>query len=145
VAVAEKLKPLNAQQRRFVDEYLIDFSARAAAVRAGYSSKDSNCSNRLMQIPRIADEINARCLKIQAKLAVDANDVRRGFARIATDPREEAAGGPSWGDRIAAWRELGKLFGMYTNKIQVTGTLTLVDLLLAADAKAKVEHNEAVH
>lgn len=126
---------LNAQQRRFVDEYLIDFNTTAAAARAGYSMKNTSVGNRLMRKPYIADEVTKRCLAIQVKLEVNADDVRRGLARIATDPREEKDGGPAWRDRILAWRELAKLFGMYTHKIQITGTVTLVDLLLAADRK----------
>jgi hypothetical protein len=130
-----KPKPLNPQQRRFVDEYLIDFIATAAAARAGYSTKDTSGANRLMQIPQVVDEINRRCLRIQARLEMTGDDIRRGLARIATDPREQAAGGPSYEARIMALRELAKLFGMYTQKIHVTGSLTLVDLLLAADRK----------
>ena len=33
---------LNAKQRRFVDEYLIDLNATQAAIRAGYSAKTAN-------------------------------------------------------------------------------------------------------
>lgn len=137
-----KPKPLSAQQRRFVAEYLVDFNAQQAAVRAGYSAKNSGAGVRVMYDARIMDEINRRCLAIQAKLEVNADDVRRGFARIATDPREEHMGGPSYEARIKALRELGKLFGMYQTRIHVTGSLTLVDLLLAAD-KQIVRDDEA--
>lgn len=130
-------KDLNPQQRRFVAEYMIDFNAYAAAGRAGYSMRDKAIGTVLMQKPQVADEITRQCLKVQAKLEVNADDVRRGLARIATDPRAEADGGPSFRDRILAWRELAKLFGMYTQKIHVTGSITLVDLLLAADRKAE--------
>ena len=34
--------------------------------------------------------------------------------------------------RIKAIREAGLIKGLYTNKIQVTGSLTLIDLLLGA-------------
>lgn len=131
----EKLKPLSPQQERFVYEYMIDFTAKEAYARAGYSTTNSAGPMRIMRNAAVIDAIRKRCMEIQVKLEVNADDVRRGFARIATDPREEHLGGPSWRDRIAAWRELGRLFGMYTNKIQVTGSLTLVDLLLAADAR----------
>jgi phage terminase small subunit len=37
-----KKPSINAQQRRFVDEYLIDLNATQAATRAGYSAKTAN-------------------------------------------------------------------------------------------------------
>lgn len=128
-------KPLSAQQKRFIDHYLVDFNAQQAAVRAGYSAKNSGAGVRVMYDARIMEEIQSRCLRIQVRLEMNGDDIRRGFARIATDPREQAAGGPSFEARISALRELAKLFGMYTQKIHVTGSLTLVDLLLAADRK----------
>lgn len=137
--MADKTPVLSAQQSRFVDEYMIDWNAQGAAGRAGYSLKNSAAGAHLLRKPQIDTELRKRCLAIQSKLEMGADDVRRGFARIATDPRSPAEGGPSYGDRINALRELGKIFGMYTNKIQVTGSLTLVDLLLLAD-KADAPH-----
>lgn len=126
---------LNPQQRKFVTEYLVDFNASAAADRAGYSTANHSVGTYLMNQPRILDEVRRRCLAIQTRLELTADDVRSGFARIATDPREQADGGPSWEARIVAFRELGKLMGLYVAKIHVTGTLTLEDLLLAAERK----------
>jgi hypothetical protein len=135
VEPAKKPKPLSPRHERFVYEYMTDFNAEKAYARAGYSATNSAGPMRFMKTPRIIDEIRKRCLEVQVRLEMNADDVRRGFARIATDPRGEANGGPSYEARIKALRELGKLFGMYTHKIQVTGSLTLVDLLLAADRK----------
>lgn len=141
-----KAKTINPQQRRFVDEYLVDFNAQHAAGRAGYSLKNGGIGTRLQHDPLIAAEIIRRCLAIQVKLEVNADDVRCGFARIATDPREVKDGGPSYEARIKALRELGKLFGMYQTKIQVTGSLTLVDLLLAADKQiVRLDEQPAMH
>lgn len=132
-----KPKALNARYRRFVAEYMIDFNGTAAAGRAGFSLKNRAIGTKLIQHSMIADEIRRQCLAVQVRLEMSADDIRRGFARIATDPRDEHTGGPSYEARIKALRELGKLFGMYTNKIQVTGSLTLVDLLLMADRQSE--------
>jgi hypothetical protein len=129
------VKALLPQERRFVAEYLIDFKALPAAIRAGYSKRNTGIGSVLLGRPHIADEIVRRCTDMQLRLQVDADDVRRGLALIATHPFGPDKGGPTWGDRIAAWRELGKLMGLYQNKIVVTGSLSLVDLLLAADRK----------
>lgn len=130
-------KPLSAQHQRFVVEYMQDFNAEKAYARAGYAAANRAGPMRLMHDSRILDEIRKRCLEVQVRLEMNGDDVRRGFARIATDPRTRKQGGPSYMARITALRELAKLFGMYTHKIQVTGSLTLVDLLLAADRKAE--------
>ena len=130
--MVKALRPLEA---RFVAEYMVDFSITKAAIRAGYSPKSVKAHYALLDRPHVAAEVYRRCKQAQFKLEVDADDVRRGFARIATDPRTLDEGGPTHGERIQAWREIGKLLGLYTNKIQVSGNLTLTDLLLAADAK----------
>lgn len=40
--MSEKEKKLTPKQERFVDEYLVDLNASAAARRAGYSAKSAN-------------------------------------------------------------------------------------------------------
>lgn len=135
VKSAKKPKALNAQQRRFVDHYLVDWNAKAAAGRAGYSLKNDSIGTRLVHDPMVSDEIRRRCLAVQMRLEMNGDDIRRGFARIATDPREVSAGGPSYEARISALRELGKLLGLYTSKIEVRGSITLVDLLAAAEQR----------
>lgn len=132
-----KTKTLNARYRRFVEHYLVHFNATQAAGEAGFSLKNRAIGTKLVQHPLISDEIRRQCLAIQVRLEMTGDDIRRGFARIATDPRDQHMGGPSYEARIMALRELAKLFGMYTQKIHVTGSVTLVDLLLAADRKAE--------
>lgn len=145
-AVARKgSNTLTQQQRRFVAEYMCDFDGQNAAERAGYSVKNTGIGTHLMQNPVILDELRRRCLAAQHRLEMTADDVRSGLARIATDPREPKDGGPSWDARINAWVQIAKLLGMYTHKIQVTGSLTLVDLLLAADAKVVAEQPATVN
>ena len=56
------LKPrkLTAKQQRFVDEYLVDLNASAAAKRAGYSPKTADqLGYQLLQIPLVAAAISA--------------------------------------------------------------------------------------
>lgn len=140
-----KPRALNPQQRRFIAEYLVDFNATAAAERAGYAVTNTAVGVYLMRQPRILDEIRRRCLAAQGRLEMTADHIRDGFARIATDPREATDGGPTWEARAMALRELGKLLGLYTAKIHVTGTLTLEDLLLAADRKRVAEQTQVTH
>jgi hypothetical protein len=132
-------KRMNPRQRRFVAEYMTDFVAQAAAGRAGYSLKNGSIGLRLMNNPLVQAEIRRRCLLVEQRLEFTTDDVRRGFCRIASDPREVADGGPSFEARISALTQLGRLLGMYSNKLQVSGGLTLVDLLLAARSKSEVD------
>ncbi len=46
-------KPLNPRQRRFVEEYLVDGVASAAARRAGYSGRGNTQGCMLMKSPRV--------------------------------------------------------------------------------------------
>ena len=119
-----------------MDEYLVDFKAMPASIRAGYRYSVA-IGTKLLKRPNVAKAITVRCLAIQVRLQVNADDVRQGFARIATDPRAPAGGGPTVSERIAAWRELGKLLGLYVEKLHHTGTLSLEDLLRAADRKGQ--------
>ncbi len=124
----------NPRRDRFVREYLIDFNGTQAAIRAGYAPRSAHVhASRMLNNAKVAADITESCLKIREKLEMNGDDVRRGFARIATDSRTEVAGGPSYMARLKALRELGLLLGLYEDKIHITGSVTLVDLLLAAD------------
>ena len=133
---------LSARQQRFVEEYLIDLNAQQAAKRAGYAiERNRACGSDLLAHPDIAREINRRLLLLASELHVDALQLRSFFARIAFDPRQEASGGPSFDQRIAAGREYGKLMGWYTEHHHHTGGLTLEQLLAGADRKEVEERD----
>ena len=59
---------LTDKQKRFVDEYLIDLNATAAAIRAGYSRKTAN---------RIGQQ---NLSKLDIRSAIDSRMVRSGIA-----------------------------------------------------------------
>lgn len=124
---------------------MVDFKPTPAARRAGYSESATKTACRLLEVPGIRDEIVRRCTFIQMKLSIEADDVRRGIAAIATDPRPAAEGGPPWATRLAAWIELGRLLGLYTSKLEVRGSLTLEQLLLAADKAVEQPKLPAPH
>lgn len=131
-------KQLSPQQQRFVDEYMGDFNAGQAAIRAGYSPNDTSIGSKMVNHPGILDAIRLRMMAMQERLEITADMVVNGFARIAWDPRSAQEGGPTYGDRTAALREIGKLLGLYISKLQISGTLTLEQLLLQVDAQDKL-------
>ena len=125
-----------SRQRRFVEEFLIDFNAVKAAHRAGYSEKDVTAGHRLIRNAEVQAEIQRRCLEAQVRLEVTADHIKQGFARIGFDPRQAKNGGPTHTERIAALRELGRLLGLYIEKHVFTGA-TLEQLLALADEREK--------
>lgn len=57
--IQEVIDNLTTRQRRFVEEYLVDFNGSAAAVRAGYSAKRPECiAYEMLQHPGIRAAID---------------------------------------------------------------------------------------
>lgn len=64
-------KPLTARQRRFVDEYLVDFNATRAAIRAGYAERSArSIGSENLTKPNIKAEIARRCDDIISKTEI---------------------------------------------------------------------------
>ncbi len=72
------------KQKRFCDEYLIDFNGSAAAVRAGYSEATSRQkAYELLRDEKIKSYISERKAEIEADLGIDALFVRKRFKEIS--------------------------------------------------------------
>ncbi len=77
-------KPLSAKQRRFVDEYLVDMNASAAARRAGYRDRSADQHGYfLTHRPNVAAVVEARLRERRERMAVTTERVIRELARIA--------------------------------------------------------------
>lgn len=75
--------PLNPNQRRFVQEYLVDLNATQAAIRAGYSAKTAYVQgSRLLANVKVQAEIVKAQTKIAAKLEITAEKVLKELALI---------------------------------------------------------------
>ena len=75
---------LTAKQIRFVDEYLVDFNATQAAIRAGYSPKTAaTAAARLLRNVNIQAEIARRQKDLQKRTEVSQDRVVKELARIA--------------------------------------------------------------
>jgi len=69
---------------RFVDEYLVDFNATQAAIRAGYSPKTAAAAAaRLLRNVNIQAEIARRQKDLQKRTEVSQDRVVKELARIA--------------------------------------------------------------
>ncbi|WP_261537180.1 terminase small subunit [Burkholderia multivorans] len=78
------MKKLTVKQQRFVDEYLCDLNASAAARRAGYSEKTANEQGaRLLAKVSVQEAVRAAMTDRRERTHVTQDRVLRELARIA--------------------------------------------------------------
>ncbi len=91
---------LNAKQKRFIEEYLIDLNATEACIRAGYAPSGANTQGpRLMQNPKVMAEIDKRIEKRSERTEITQDMVvqelaKIGFANMADYMRPGPDGDP---------------------------------------------------
>jgi hypothetical protein len=108
---------LTPRQRRFCDEYTVDFNGAAAAVRAGYSTNypDRQASQLLKNkgVSAYIDYLTAsRAAKI---LSVDADYIIQGIVAIINEESNRA------GDKLRGYELLAKLKGLFIDRQEITG------------------------
>jgi len=124
---------LNDRQRRFIDEYLIDMNATQAAIRAGYSERTARSQGqRLLTHVDIKRAIDERMKEHEEKLIADQEEILQYLTSVI---RGEALGKeklgvgkgaetivdrkPTTQERIRAAEQLGKRYGMWTDRHEV--------------------------
>lgn len=156
---------MNARQRRFCDEYLIDCNATQAALRAGYAestaAKASDWINANAQgkpssdfNPDMADYIERRMAEKQSALIADQNEILEYLTRVMRRKEVEYQAqtvldgqGMSHveitevpcrvSDANKAAELLGKRYGMFAD--QVSATVTMPKIIVHADGSAEIE------
>jgi phage terminase small subunit len=77
-------KKLTDKQQRFVEEYMIDFNATQAAIRAGYSEKTARkIGQENLTKPDIQEEIQKRKNKLTEKSEINAQWVLDNFVELS--------------------------------------------------------------
>lgn len=131
---------MNARQKRFCDEYLIDCNATQAAIRAGYSKKTANeQGNRLLANVSIKTYIEEQLEKIHNEKTADAQEVIEYLTSVMRGQQTEqtlqligegvqqiADIDVSAKERLKAAELLGKRYGLFTDKINVDGVAQVV-------------------
>lgn len=137
--MADKLTP---KQQRFVQEYLIDFNATQAAIRAGYSTKTAQVIGaENLTKPMVAAEIQRLGGKTAAKLDISREWIMQelryiagarlpDFLRVKTEPAQQLGIHPITGEVI-------NVPGGYCQTVQITDTDDLPDEKAAALAGIK--------
>jgi len=103
------------KQRVFVAEYIKDFNATAAYIRAGYSKNGARQSSaKLLTNTDIMEMIQKTLEKVEDTSVVTQAMVLNGLLKEASDYQD---GSPT--SRVAAWSWLGKNLKMWTDKVEL--------------------------
>lgn len=124
---------LTAKQQRFVDEYLIDLNATQAAIRAGYSKGTAySIGVENLRKPEIQKRIQERMNEKEASLIATQDEilkyltsVMRGESMSAVIVVEDGTPKemdkhPNEKERLQAAELLGKRYGLYVEKVDLT-------------------------
>lgn len=130
---------MTEKQKRFADEYLIDLNATQAAIRAGYSKKTAySQGERLLKNVEVEKYIQERMKQLASEKVATAEEVIQYLTSVL---RGEAKGeeivvegcgdgyseaktmmkAPSEKDKLKAAELLGKRYGLFKDKVEVSG------------------------
>jgi phage terminase small subunit len=118
---------LTDKQVKFINEYMIDMNATAAYGRAGYAAEGNSAeasASRLLRNVKIQQEINKRQQKLQEESGMSVKWVLEQYQTIITD---NIAVDPAVAK--GALDSVAKHYGMFKDKIEITGTLSVEKLL----------------
>jgi phage terminase small subunit len=110
---------LTAKQARFVEEYLVDCNGAAAARRAGYSvhRADRQAQENLRK-PAVAAAISEAQAKRAERMEITADWVLERLREEATRHGPDS----SQAARVRALQLLGLHLGLFTKRVEVSGT-----------------------
>ena len=130
-----KKTKLTPKQQRFVEEYVIDHNATAAARRAGYSEKTAGViGHQNLQRPEIIEEINALDQKQAEECGISAKKTKMEIARIAyADMQERAADQIPYRAKMAALRMAGQVDGLFVDRMEVDDKTIEINVTLTDD------------
>lgn len=133
--VSSITKNLTLKQQRFVDEYIISGNATQAAIKAGYSKKTANrIATENLSKPVIKTAIDKRNAEIQSEKTMDMQEVMELLASIArgetteetvTNKGDVIETATRNSDKLKALELIGKRFGAWTDKKEISGNLDI--------------------
>jgi phage terminase small subunit len=111
---------LKRKQPEFVREYMVDFNATQAAIRAGYSEKTAySIGQENLNKPEIKAAIDEAMEARAARSSLTVDLVVQGLLTEARNAKHEAT-------RVAAWSHLAKHLGMFIDRVESTGTMNVI-------------------
>ncbi|KXA10219.1 putative terminase small subunit [Finegoldia magna] len=135
---ADDMKKLTIKQKKFADEYIISGNATQAAIKAGYKNDVSGREN--LQKPTIKNYIDERMKELEQEAIANQTEVLKFLTSIMRGEQTEQtliSDGSEQGqritnievsakDRIKAAELLGKRYGSWTDKVDLSSDLTLI-------------------
>lgn len=117
---------LTEKQKRFCEYYIQNPNATLAAERAGYSKKTAYKigSENLMK-PQILEYINESMQKMQSERIADANEILEYLTKVMRGTEK----GADISDRNRAAELLGKRYGLWVDKQEVTASFEPVTII----------------
>ncbi len=131
---------MNARQKRFCDEYLIDCNATQAAIRAGYSPKTAKVTGaKMLTNANLKAYIDEQLERIHNEKTADAQEVLEYLTAVMRGQHTEqtlqlvgdgvqkiADIDVSAKERLKAAELIGKRYGLFVDKSNISVSLPLV-------------------
>lgn len=131
---------MNAKQKRFCDEYLIDCNATQAAIRAGYSKKTAKqIGQENLTKPDLKSYIDEQLERIHNETIADAEEVMKYLTSVMRGEHTEqtlklvgdgvqdiAEIDVSAKERLKAAELIGKRYGIWKDNVDVKGAIPTV-------------------
>lgn len=116
--MAAKLTP---KQEQFVTEYLVDFNATQAAIRAGYNPRSARtAAARNMQNDNVQAALIEARQEQQERTHITADRVLKELAAVAFDDADDCNDSRlRYTNKLKALELIGKHLGMFTEKVSV--------------------------
>lgn len=130
-----------ALQKRFVDEYFVDYNGTAAAIRAGYSPKSAkDIAYELMRNPDIQEMIELKNARLSARLGVSQERIKNELASVAFANMRNFVDIKNGVLEVKNMEDISELDSAAIQEITVTPTKTgKVIRVKLADKKAALE------
>lgn len=110
---------MTAKQRAFTVEYIKDKNATQAAIRAGYSEKTAySIGVQLLKKLEIMQAVEELQKAAEVRAGITVEKIVERINHIAEDP------GTAPRDRLKADELLGKYLGMFTEKVDIKGSVS---------------------
>ena len=104
---------MNCKQQLFISEYLVDFNATQAAIRAGYSAKTAySIGNELLKKPDIQQALQQAISARNSNLIADREERKKFWSRVMYDDSENMK------HRLKASELLAKADGDFTQQVK---------------------------
>ena len=119
---------MNARQKRFCEEYLVDCNATQAAIRAGYSPKTAySQGQRMLKNVETKTYIDGQLEQLHSAKTADAREVIEYLTSVMRGECVNTDGSPvCMRDRLKAAELLGKRHGIFTERVQLDGVVPVM-------------------